>query len=114
MISEKEPATMEHTGNISYPITQEREIHKIPKVDKIKKNEKDLEFSDLKPASKVKALKTAIRERTKKLTSHIKNYCETRKPKESIEAYSSKYLGGHIYFDFVHSFLYCATDKVNS
>ena len=107
---------MDYTGNISYQITQDREIHTIQTVDKIKATKKDSEFSDLKPASKVKALKSVVRERTKNLTSHIQNYCKTRKPKGSVEAYDlsgNKYLSGHIYFDFVHSFLYCATDKVN-
>ena len=61
-------------------------------------------FSALKVPEEVQSLKGTVRERTKNLTGHIQRYCKARHPLTG---------GAHLYFDFMHSFLYCQTNKVS-
>ena len=74
--------------------------------DQVNQYNNELPFSELKVPAKVQALKSRIRERTKKRTDHIQHYCKS--------AHAVTQAGGHLYFDFMHSFLYCQTAKVRS
>ena len=72
--------------------------------DQVNQYNNYLPFAELKVPAKIKVLKSTIRERTKIITDHIQHYCKSRHPVTEG--------GGHLYFDFMHSFLYCQTNKV--
>ena len=74
--------------------------------DQVNQYNNELPFSELKVPAKVQALKSMARERTKKITDHIQHYCKS--------THAVTQAGGHLYFDFMHSFLYCQTAKVRS
>ena len=72
--------------------------------DQVNQDSNELPFSELKVPAKVQVLKSMARERTKNITDHIRQYCKSK--------HAVTQAGGHLYFDFMHSFLYCQTNKV--
>ena len=69
-------------------------------------------FYKIKQTKKIQDLKNTIRERTKELTSHIQHYCNTTKlPGPRVDPNDPNEF--RMFYDFVHSFLYCSHLKVN-